>query len=141
MRKATTDNHAKVESIRYKSYPPSKISPFHLLRGRYLQHRLGSLFSLGSAVAVSLLRLTTPEPSADFRLPGHGRWTLRDHLFRSGTCSGAGLVTGRCRVDGKSAWPYRALAADLEWCVAAGDDRPVAHERSYLVDPLCTVPP
>src|SRR5258705_3834902 len=90
-------------------------------------------------MAVSIFRPAARQPSANFRLPRHGGWTLRDHLFRSGTCSRTGLVTGRCRVDRKSAWAYRTLATDLEWYVAGGDHRLVAHKRSYLVDSLRTL--
>ena len=50
----------------------TKTPSLRLLRSRHLQHRLGSLFSLGPAVVVSLLRLAVTKLSADFRLPGHG---------------------------------------------------------------------
>ena len=58
----------------------TKIPSFHLLRSWPLQHCVGSLFSLGSAVVVSLLGLALAKPPADFRLPWNGGGLVRHHL-------------------------------------------------------------
>src|SRR5262245_9305476 len=46
------------------------------------------------------------------------------------------MAAGGCRTDRKDSRSDRLGETDLEWRVAKGNDRPVSHERSYLVDSL-----
>src|SRR5882672_1350241 len=68
----------------FQSPAATKVPSVRLSSGWHLQHHLGSLFGLGSAVVISLLRLAVAKPSADLRLPRHGGGLVRDHLLRGG---------------------------------------------------------
>ena len=117
-----------------KTHPAQKISPDHILRGRQLQHSLGTLLSVGPAVAISLFGLAAAKLSANLRLSRHGSRPLWDHLLRSGACSGARLVARSRRAAGQAAGADWPVPVDLERGVAHFNDCPVAYQRSDLVD-------
>src|ERR1700704_2198164 len=93
---------------------------------RRIQHSLGIVLRVGSAVAVPLFGLATAKLSTDLCLPGDGSRALRDYLFRGSARPRAGLAACGCRPVGKGAWSNRPGAADLERTVAHLDGDSIA---------------
>ena len=111
-----------------------EISSRGFCRGGTLQYRLGTLLSLRSAMAVSILRLAATKSSGHLRVPRDGRWSLWNYLLRGCPRSRARVVARTCGIDRKDPWPRRPGEVDLEWCLANVNNCPLSPERSDLVD-------
>src|SRR5882724_7126308 len=98
-------------------YSATQISSRGLLLCGHLQHSVGSLFGMGPAMAVSLLRIAAAKSSTNICVPRDGRWSLRNYLFRSGARSGARLAACGCGPGGQGAGTYWSGSLDMEWHV------------------------
>ena len=119
---------------------PTHIPSLVVLVGWLLQHFVGLVFGLRSAVAVPFQWSTSPKPSADLCVSRNGGRSLRNYLFRSRSRSRARVFVGSGGTHWKGSRTHRPGSIDLEWSMARKDDRIVSDERSDLADTVFCVP-